>query len=163
MLGSSYSHVPGAGWHSLMLSLCHGWHRHNVSTWPAVYCHRQDTGDRERSTELISIWYNFIMQVWTDVDWRNVQFTYVLLCASLTMHYLSITSFSEKIGSGETHECNDGAPLFRLMDCSRGAILRDSGSVTRQPAIKLRTSNHHFILFGITIEFVFSPGPRIKE
>lgn len=163
MLGSSYSHVPGAGWHSLMLSLCHGWHRHNVSTWPAVYCQRQDTGDREKSTELISIWYNFIMQVWTDVDWRNVQFTYVLLCASLTMHYLSITSFSEKIGSGETHECNDGAPLFRLMDCSRGAILRDSGSVTRQPAIKLRTSNHHFILFGITIEFVFSPGPRIKE
>ena len=77
-----------------------------------------------------------------------------VLCASLTMHCLSITSFSEKIGSGETHECNDGAPLFRLMDCSPGAILRDSGSVTRQPAIKLRTSNHHFILFGITIEFV---------
>ena len=166
MLGSSYSHVPGAWWHSLMLSLCHGWHRHNVSTrstWPAVYCQEQDTGDSEKTTKLISIWYNFIMQVWTDVDWRNVQFTYVLLCASLTMHYLSITSFSEKIGSGETHECNDGAPLFRLMDCSPGAILRDSGSVTRQPAIKLRTSNHHFILFGITIEFVFSPGPRIKE
>ena len=31
---------------------------------------------------------------------------------------------SEKIGSGETNGCNDGIPLFRLMDCSRGAVLR---------------------------------------
>ena len=53
-----------------------------------------------------------------------IQLTYAALCASLTMHYLSLTSFSEKIGSGETNECNDGAPLFRLMDCSRGAVFR---------------------------------------
>ena len=114
--------VPGAGWHSLMLSLCHGWHRHNASTWPAQHCHRQDTGDSEKSTELISNWYNYA-SVWTDVI-TLTQCTVSLLFASLTMHYFSITSFSEKIGSGETHECNDGAPLFRLMDCSCGAIFR---------------------------------------
>ena len=36
----------------------------------------------------------------------------------------TITSFTEKIRSGETNGCNDGIPLFRLMDCSRGAVFR---------------------------------------
>ena len=166
MLGGSLDHrtswAQGAGWHSLMLSLCHGWHRSNVRH---TIVRDRIQPDTQRSTELISNWwwYNNVMQGMCGDPTDARYSSRMQLCASLTMHYLSLASFSEKIGSGETNECNDGAPLFRLMDCSRGAIFRDSGSVTRQPAIKLPTSNHHFILFGITIEFVFSPGPRIKE
>ena len=66
----------------------------------------------EESTGLISNWYNHIMQVWPVMESHTD--------AEFTVH---ITSFTEKIGTGETNGCNDGIPLFRLMDCSRGAEL----------------------------------------
>ena len=113
--------VPGAGWHSLMLSLCHGWHRHNASTWPAQHCHT----DRIRETEKRALnWFPTDTISLCKCD--NIDAMYSSRILRLIDHalLLSITSFSEKIGSGETHECNDGAPLFRLMDCSCGAIFR---------------------------------------
>lgn len=84
--------VPGAGWHSLMLSLCHGWHRHNASTWPAQHCHR----DRIRETEKRALnWFpTDTISLCKCVDWcDNIDAMYSSRILRLIDHALLVDHF----------------------------------------------------------------------